>query len=165
MGLLPQEGGWGVGICVGGGGVGMECVGDAEEGYVRNRFGLPGVDEGLCAGGFVGGEVLREEAERKRRVEREGEEAQTRKRVERLKGAKAKRVNWNKPFFNGVSGTPPEEGREERGAAAGQAKGARGVGGRVGDAEGGRSAQDIVGLGARVRRRYGARPFPSQRKV
>ncbi|KAL6711485.1 hypothetical protein ACN47E_004419 [Coniothyrium glycines] len=97
MGILPQIVGMGQG--------GMDsavCRGDAEEGYVRDRWGLPGLQEVLGTG-TIGGRVVREKKEEEKRREEELEIEDKGKGKGKSKG---RRVNYNKPFYNGVQGRP-----------------------------------------------------------
>ncbi|KAI8943230.1 hypothetical protein NX059_001252 [Plenodomus lindquistii] len=142
MGLLPQ----GVGL-------GVALEGEDSELYVRGARGLPGIDEGLGVEGVIGGFLVREAAERARRVEEEGRKVEERKRKS---GQVGKKVNWNKPFFNGVSGRPIREEWKAEGKGGEKAKGMGG---------GGRAELGVGGLGARARKRFETRTFPKQREV
>ncbi|CBX98847.1 predicted protein [Plenodomus lingam JN3] len=179
MGLLPQVGGdvfadeaW------------VSGAGDAETRYVRNRFGLPGVDEMLSAEGVVGAEVLLQKQREEEggagvevlgnRGQGRGERGNGSGRLDGLgKSAGVKKTtNWNKPFINGVSGTPRAEASLRAvvgaGGGAGLRTGAyasRANGASISSGNTGRVGMGIVGLGARVRKRYDDRPFPSQREV
>lgn len=61
---------------------------DAEDGYIRNRFGLPGIDEPLGAMGVIG-----------RKVQSEKEMLEKEKEIEKVKEP-VKRVRYNKPLFD-----------------------------------------------------------------
>jgi hypothetical protein len=82
---------------------GTMILGDAEDGYVRNRFDLPGLDEKLGRQGVVGAAIARDEEAERKRVEME------RLRMEEKEGkmqVKTKKPNFNRPLFNCVTGRP-----------------------------------------------------------
>tara|TARA_R110002003_G_scaffold138_6_gene12693 strand:- start:142 stop:1872 length:1731 start_codon:yes stop_codon:yes gene_type:complete len=103
VGLRVQE----AGLYQGSGDV--VVVGDADDGYVRNEFALPGVDEPLGKG-LVGAAIWRdeeakrvvEEADERRKEKREGMEKEKRREEKKKKA----RVNYNKPMFNCATGRP-----------------------------------------------------------
>ena len=138
MGLFPQE----AGLHQGNTG-GVEVRGDSEDGYVRNSFNLPGVSHPLTKTGSIGNALYREQEERERQrkdIERSVkiEMQEKGRRTGRVAG---KKPNYNKPFFNGVSGTPQTDARD-RLASDNSALGAR------------------TSLGGKARR---SRPWPSER--
>jgi hypothetical protein len=84
-------------------------LGDAEDGYVRNAFKLPGIEEQLSKNGFVGSAIQRdEEVVRKREeaVQRKVEEQEELERKRRGIMKQSARVNYNKPLFNCATGRP-----------------------------------------------------------
>jgi hypothetical protein len=85
-------------------------LGDAEDGYVRNEFSLPGLDERVSRGGVIGSAIWREEEESRKRVEEKKVKVEERIRKEKGKVQEKKRVNYNKPLFNGVMGRPRQQG-------------------------------------------------------
>jgi hypothetical protein len=125
MGLLPQEAGM---FC--GDASGLEVRGDIEDGYIRGKLGLPSISEPLSkSSGFIGGAIAADEREvrkreelRLRRIE-EKEEAERRKRGEVL--VKEKKINHNRPMFNGPMGRPEIEygGGGTNGVAASSGRG------------------------------------------
>ncbi|KAH8722575.1 hypothetical protein GQ44DRAFT_658163 [Phaeosphaeriaceae sp. PMI808] len=99
---------------------GQAIAGDAENGYVRNEFGLPGLDEPLGLQGFIGLAIHREGERRKRdedaRVKIKEEEGRRVGGEVRKKG----KAEYNKPLFHSVTGRPRSEyGSGEGGNASG----------------------------------------------
>ncbi|KAF1829619.1 hypothetical protein BDW02DRAFT_592480 [Decorospora gaudefroyi] len=104
MGMLPQEAGLGCGDTNG-----PACRGDIEEGYTRGRLGLPDINCPLSSNGSIGSLLFRE-AEDARKCE----EARVQK-LEQTRGGdvdkvkvKEKKMNYNRPMFNGPMGKPDE---------------------------------------------------------
>ncbi|KAH7092097.1 hypothetical protein FB567DRAFT_576561 [Paraphoma chrysanthemicola] len=124
VGLRVQEAGlYQAGV---GSGEGLELVvpGDAETGYTRNEFSLPGVDEVLGTG-LVGAAIKRDEdkirakeREEERKVQRVMDEEKKRVKEEK----KRARRGFNKPLFNF------QTGRAEPGAWERNMRGGMGVG-------------------------------------
>lgn len=83
----------------------MVVKGD-EDGYVRNEFKLPGMDEPLGTTGVVGARIWREKEEVRKaeRVKREKEEERNKKEKEKMKVIKRKA--YDGPLFNGATGRP-----------------------------------------------------------
>jgi hypothetical protein len=92
----------------------MAIRGDAEDGYVRNQFGLPGIDEELGKTGIVGRRIWRqqEDIRKEARVMREREEERAKKEKERTK--EEKRKVYQGPLFNGPLGRPRVEEMRDR---------------------------------------------------
>jgi hypothetical protein len=82
----------------------MVIKGDAEDGYIRNAYGLPGINEPLGTTGVVGSRIWREHSEVRKaeREKREKEEERDRREKERLK--EEKRKVYRGPLFNGPMG-------------------------------------------------------------
>ncbi|KAH9866255.1 hypothetical protein J1614_008821 [Plenodomus biglobosus] len=184
MGLLPQVGVWaGDGMGSGDGEGKGEGVGTIEaqpnnpQTYTRNPHNLPGVDETLSATGVIGSWLLAER-ERRQNQDEERERAREkgvgkgrRKQVRDMSCAHGKKESFNRPFFNGVSGTPPkvEAGRSGSATASGTATtsatlATASLNTKVKQQNTVNSSVGIPGLGARVRRRVEMRPFPRQRE-
>jgi hypothetical protein len=88
----------------------MTIIGDAEDGYIRNEYKLPGMnDQELSMNGVIGSAIWREE-EKARKAElekKEREEERIRKEKEKAKAAK--RMFHDGPMFNGPTGKPGQE--------------------------------------------------------
>jgi hypothetical protein len=95
-GLRPQE----AGLHQGNSGETL-ILGDAEEGYVRNEWKLPGVDEVLGMYGVIGSKVWREKEVVRRREEEEREEEKERVRKEKAKAKARNRARYNQPICSG----------------------------------------------------------------
>jgi len=126
VGLMPQESG----LCSTSANGDVVIMGDAESGYVRNEWDLPGLNEALGRQGVVGSaiwrdgeDVRRREDDRQRKVE-EREEAERRRRGE----GKKKRVDYRAPLFNCATGRPGArmgEGVQGKGSETSVKPGAR----------------------------------------
>ncbi|OAK95508.1 hypothetical protein IQ06DRAFT_352533 [Phaeosphaeriaceae sp. SRC1lsM3a] len=81
-------------------------AGDGEDGYVRNAFKLPGVDEELGRYGVIGSAIWREKEEVRRREEVRREKIEEKERKEREATNEKRRAEHRKPLFNGVMGRP-----------------------------------------------------------
>ncbi|KAF1918336.1 hypothetical protein BDU57DRAFT_515042 [Ampelomyces quisqualis] len=83
-------------------------LGDSEDGYVRNEFGLPGLEEELGRGGVVGSTVWKE----KEKIEREEEEKRDlvdrETKRDKARSKQKRRSDYDKPLFNGANGRPWE---------------------------------------------------------
>jgi hypothetical protein len=84
-------------------------LGDSEDGYVRNEFKLPGLDEKLGMGGVIGTEIWRDEQEIKKREEQRRERDEERVKKEKREIKERKRAGYNAPLFNGVTGRPRQD--------------------------------------------------------
>lgn len=101
MGLMVQEAGLGTGAGVGGVGVvtagnGQQVIvlpGDAEDGYMRNEFRLPGVDEPLSSHGVIGAMLWREDEEVRKKGEAAEKKKEEKEEAERRRKGEAK---WKK---------------------------------------------------------------------
>lgn len=115
-------------------------AGDAEDGYVRNKFNLPDTEVPLEQYGIVGAAIWRDE-EKVRRQEQarleEEEEKEKKERKEREAMRTKRAAEHRRPLFNGLMGRP-----QEYDVAQGRNSGGHGGAGAV-----------------RVRRN---RPFPSE---
>ncbi|KAF2678686.1 hypothetical protein K458DRAFT_135836 [Lentithecium fluviatile CBS 122367] len=81
----------------------------ADTAYVRNRWGLPALDEPLGEEGVVGSALRREAVEAKRRA---GEEEKRKvEDMKRREGSVNKTIkpNYKRPLFNGVNGRPRQD--------------------------------------------------------
>jgi hypothetical protein len=104
VGLRPQEAGLHQGSANE-----TLILGDAEDGYVRNEFNLPGCDEVLGKYGVIGSAVWRDEEIVRKREEdrREAEEERAKKEKGRAKARN--RAKYNQPVFNGGMGALKRE--------------------------------------------------------
>jgi hypothetical protein len=83
---------------------------DAEDGYVRSEYGLPGVDEPLAVQGVIGAEIMRDEEKERKKIGAARLKAE--ERDGKMQVVKPKRQNFNKPLFNGATGRTRTEAFE-----------------------------------------------------
>ncbi|KAH7380377.1 hypothetical protein DE146DRAFT_294778 [Phaeosphaeria sp. MPI-PUGE-AT-0046c] len=84
----------------------MFIAGDGEDGYIRNAFKLPGIDEELGRYGVIGSAIWREEEEVRRKEEARREKIEEKERRAREAMRVKNNAEHKKPLYNGVMGRP-----------------------------------------------------------
>ncbi|KAF2023744.1 hypothetical protein EK21DRAFT_80161 [Setomelanomma holmii] len=114
------------------GGSQLVILGDAEDGYARNEWNLPGLEE-MLGRGIVGSSIQRDIATQREREEAEHRRKEAKDEAERKKkGAeKVKKPNYNKPLFNCATGKPKTDAHGRWTSAGQRPTHAGGYGGMV----------------------------------